>query len=265
MHWMVKPKPWSEVVTDPLRRVRSWGLTHVSPRIAWPVELQMVIYRGDEIWVLPATTDRYPGVALYFSELSYKEAGNRLLRFLSALSWSERGGITAIDPGGGGSHLNPRPLDRPLYHSITGSLRLENLPSPCERGALALALMREGRSLESVPYAFLTFYRLVELAVPAKKRREWIASALEKVSTVRAIEAVRHLQRSGLSSALEAADHLYISGRMAIAHAKADADLASIISPDDLSQSERLSNELAAMEALAERAIIECFDIPEPR
>jgi hypothetical protein len=58
---------------------------------------------------------------------------------------------------------------------IRDAFDLSYLPEVIEEKAmLALALMREGRGLNHVGYAFLSFYRILEVAFPkAKKRRPW--------------------------------------------------------------------------------------------
>jgi hypothetical protein len=49
---------------------------------------------------------------------------------------------------------------------------LSYLPEPTDRKTqIALALMREGRGLNHAAYAFLSFYRVLEVALPDGKKR----------------------------------------------------------------------------------------------
>jgi hypothetical protein len=190
---------------------------------------------------------------------TYAEKSVVLSRFLSALSWSERGGIVSLYAGGGGSHLSAsvQRLDRGQLHTATERLALQLLPEPDERGCLALALMREARSLDSKPYAFLTFYRVLELAIPnGKARGTWLEAAVPRISDCQVTEGLRDLYSRGVT---DVGGHLRESGRHAVAHATGGI----IVDPDDLIANARFHLELPIMEALAELAVIELLGIPE--
>lgn len=193
-------------------------------------------------------------------QLDYASKSVLLSRFLSALSWAERGGIASVLTGGGGSHLptSVLRLDRNRMYGITERFAFDALPEPDDRRCLALTLMREGRSLNSKPYAFLTFYRVLELTIEGKHRGAWIDDAIPKIRSWAAAEGLRKVSNSGVR---DIGKHLRESGRMAIAH----ASYPPIIDPDDLIQCARFHAELPVMEALAEIAVIEQLGVAAPR
>ena len=126
---------------------------------------------------------------------------------------------------------------------------LSYLPEPDdEKALLAMALLREGRGLNHPGYAFLSSYRVLEVAIPdAKKQMEWIDENVDKVTHV-AKDALAALRKTGI---IEIGKHLYGSGRCAMAHANRDP----IVDPDDPTDLRRLGAELPIIIALAEHAI----------
>lgn len=146
----------------------------------------------------------------------------------------------------------PRPNYREKTHGhvITGDLALTYLPEAQDaKQSIALGLMREGRGLNHPAYAFLSFYRVLEAAMPDGKTREkWVADNLDAIFDRGGQEALGRLKASGIENV---GAHLYKSGRMAIAHAKDDP----IINPDDASDYDRIAGELPIMRGLAELAI----------
>lgn len=240
----------NDVFKDALVEMGDWIVASVEPRMSWPTKAQKVRYRGTELWVLPVTKGHYPGIALNCRmSISREDAERTIMRFLSALSWIEGGGVSV--EGFTGGNL-PRPLGRTQKYGITiqEDFDLSYLPEPFdEKALLALALIREGRGLNHPAYAFLSFYRVLEVAIPDLKTRDaWITAHVDLLRHHNAKEAVAALRGSGV---LDIARHLYGSGRCAIAHAKQKP----IIDPDDPRDTRRLSSELPIMAALAELAI----------
>jgi hypothetical protein len=136
------------------------------------------------------------------------------------------------------------------FASIRDEFHLDYLPEPRdERTLLAMALMREGRGLNHPGYAFVSFYRVLEVAFPnGRDRADWISEHVMFLKEMRAKEAVQKLVKAGIS---DIGRHLRDSNRHAMAHAKEDP----IIDPDDLSEMRRLWQELPIISALAKGAI----------
>jgi hypothetical protein len=241
-----------DILRGDLAERADWIVANLDTSISWPVEAQKVAYLGTEFWLVPITRESYPAVATKRHAESREEVRSRLMRFLSAVSWSESAGIM-VDSFGGGSL--PRPMGRQKSSglTITQDLNLTYLPEPADdRGRLALALMREARGLNHPAYAFLSFYRVLEAAIPAPHpaRDKWIATNLGRLRNPHAQDALKALNAAGV---LNVADHIRKARRHAIAHAAS----GTIINPDDIKESDNIRSELPIMIGLAELAIEE--------
>jgi hypothetical protein len=237
--------------TPELMKHGNWKCLNIDNRVAWPTTPQQFEFEGHAIWVIPATTDHYPGLAINRpSDLPEDECWAMLHRALSMLAWQQNAGVVVLYRSGGSIPQMMRMNEKPVAF-VRASFDLTELPQPTTgRAKLALALMREARSLNHPAFAFLSFYKVIETAIPnGKERANWIDANIENLGA-RGKEAVEELKPT-VSGNLGA--HLRESGRHAIAHAR----LHSVINPDDPRDATRLRNELPIMEALAERAIEE--------
>jgi hypothetical protein len=240
-----------DVIKGDLAMTGDWVVASVQVNMSWPVYPQRVLYRGVELWILPVMKDHYPGVAMKRPKSINREDSERLImRFLSAVSWVEKGGILL-------EHFTVGNLPRPVGlrqqrhgFGIQDDFNLAYLPAPDgEKAQLALALMREGRGLNHAAYAFLSFYRVLEVACPeGKKRGDWITAHIVQLQSQRALEALALLTTNNIN---DVGEHLQKSGRQAIAHARSKP----IINPDDPEDARRLASELPIMSELAELAI----------
>lgn len=99
-------------------------------------------------------------------------------------------------------------------------------------------------------YAFLSFYRVLEVAFPdGRQRGRWIGERLPTLFNYRTKEAFEGLAKHGIE---DVPKHLLNSGRHAIAHAKGGRP---VVDPDDPTEYRRLRAELPIIEALARSAI----------
>ena len=238
-----------DVIVGELAQNGDWIVASVDTRFAWPVKAQKFKYRGAEIWVLPLMKEAYPSIAMKRTGGRSREDCERLLmRFLSAVAWVESSGASVKYLTGGNL---PRPMGRKgeLGNMITPDLDLSYLPEPAdEKALLAMALLREGRGLNHPGYAFLSSYRVLDVALPdPKTQMVWIDANLDKL-THAAKDALAKLQASGQT---EIGKHLYASGRCAMAHAARKP----IVDPDDPTDLRRLAEELPIIMELAELAI----------
>jgi hypothetical protein len=178
-----------------------------------------------------------------------------LMRFLSILSWVTEHGMS-VDGIGGGNLPRPMGRDKTFGFSITEEFDLSYFPeSNNDKALLALALMREGRGLNHPGYAFLSFYRVLEVAFPdGRARGKWISSHVDTLSDYRAKEALAKLKTQGVA---DIGTHLRNSGRRAMAHAREEP----IIDPDDPADARRLWAELPIMTSLASLAIEDVFGV----
>lgn len=146
--------------------------------------------------------------------------------------------------------LMPMGRQQRFGYSVQSDFDFSYLPEPeQEKEKLALAIMREARAINHPAYAFLSFYRVLEVAFEDGRRRgSWMTEQLDRIADPRARDVIAQLRSDGVT---DIGVHLQTSGRQAIAHARHKP----IINPDDPADHRRLSQELPLIEALAIQAI----------
>lgn len=233
-----------------------WVCLNIEPACPWPTRPQNLDFAGQKIWIIPITKEDHPGVAMQrLGELSQEDAEAILYRLLSVISWREEQGITVVYRTGGNL---PRMvgLKKTSGFTIRDVFDFTEIICPEDKNSrIALAFMREARSLNHHGYAFLSYWRVLELAFPKSNARiAWMKSAIPTLTGHGVQEALVSI------SALNVTDvghHLFASGRCAIAHATSHP----IISPDDPRDAARLQRELPLVQELAVRAIEDRFGI----
>ncbi|WP_299498540.1 methylamine utilization protein MauJ [uncultured Roseobacter sp.] len=245
---------YKDALTEPLKKPGHWTVAYIEPSMAWPVRVQRIMYLGDEYWIIPITSDAYPGIAVRDADAN-DATKEKILRFLSVLSWLDRSGAVLVSFGGGSS---PFAFQRGKGHGFTirEEIDLRYLPEVTDvKARLALGLMRDGRGLSHVAYSFLSFYRVLEVAVGRGQAiPNWITQAVTRLPNGRGKDALTNLTASGVSNIPQ---HLYVSGRCAIAHAGG----SPIVDPDNPSDTNRLYKEKPLIEELAELAIEEFLGV----
>ena len=249
---------YKDALTEPLNKPGHWTVAYIEPSMAWPVRVQRIVYLGEEYWIIPITSDAYPGIAVRNAD-DDEATKERILRFLSVLSWLDRSGAVLVSFGGG-SYPFAFQRDKRLGFSIRDEIDLRYMPEVTDpKARLALALMRDGRGLSHVAYSFLSFYRVLEVAVGRGQAiQNWIPRAIARLSNGRGKDALKDLSASGVT---DLPHHLYVSGRCAIAHAGGNP----IVDPDNPSDTSRLYIEKPLVEELAELAIEEFLGVQTAR
>jgi hypothetical protein len=186
------------------------------------------------------------------------------MRFISMLSWVEEIGFALEGGGLSGGNL-PRPLGRPIGRMALkrGGFDLSYFPEVSDEKAMrALGLMREGRSLNHAGYAFLSYFKILETAFPGRLKCDaWRTAAISNLDRLGVMDALALLREQGLLTAKAISEHLYVSGRCAVAHAAS----TPVIDPDGPNDLYRLGSELPIMQALAVRAIEDVFGVETRR
>ena len=128
---------------------------------------------------------------------------------------------------------------------------------PDEKARLALALFREARTVNSTPFEFLTYFKILNIfwkdrpvTINGQRQNpiiERIRATLPKLKDELAVSRLRVLG----TTEPDVPKYLYESGRCAIAHAYADP----IVDPDDVSDLRRLSEDLYIVKEIAEYLI----------
>lgn len=251
----------TDVIKGELAQRGDWIVANIATTSFWPVTAQKVRWRGVDIWIMPIMNGFYPAVAMMVpAGKSRAECEELVMRFMSMLSWVEEKGLSLEFGGFSGGSL-PRPMGREKErgHSICSEFDLSYFPEVTDdKAMLALALMREGRGINHVGYAFLSFYRVLETAIPNDpKRIAWIASAIADLSGHGVKEAIDGIRANGITTPNDIGTHLFKSGRCAMAH----GTRKPIIDPDKPGDLRRLGSELPIVRALATKAIEEIFGV----
>lgn len=249
-----------EVFVGELAERGDWIVANIQTGSSWPITAQKVMYRGHAFWIIPVMRGFYPAIAMKVPPGQARaECEELLMRFISNLSWIEDRGIM-VDGISGGNFPRPMHRDKQNGFSICDEFDLSYFPEPASKDALlALALMREGRGLNHAAYAFLSFFRVLEVAFPkGNKRKAWIEANVANVEGHRVKEALGGLTLKGIT---DIGKHLFESGRNAVAH----ANRQPIIDPDKPENMRRLWSELPIIKALAQKAIEDKFGVETSR
>jgi hypothetical protein len=251
----------TDVIKDELAQRGDWIVANIATTSFWPVTAQKVHWHDVDIWIIPIMKGFYPALAMMVPPgKSRDECEEIVMRFMSMLSWVEEKGLSLEFGGFSGGSL-PRPMGREKErgHSICSEFDLSYFPEITdEKTMLALALMREGRGINHVGYAFLSFYRVLETAIPDdQKRISWIAGAIANLTGHGIKEALDGIKAKGITTPYDIGAHLFKSGRCAMAHGARKP----IIDPDKPGDSRRLGSELPIVRALATKAIEDIFGV----
>ncbi|MCB5206711.1 methylamine utilization protein MauJ [Methylovorus mays] len=235
-----------------------WATVSVASSIAWPQEDVLVEYDGME-YILHGTRQEgghmiAPAISTpAANQQQFDEALSRLYRFTSILGFFKRGYVD-ITGRMWGTHMNRFGAGPDTVATL---LQAGNKAFSCnhmpiiedERIRKALAFFREGRRLERVhePYSFLSFFKVLESQFDTSQQRvAWINQNLDEINEGRALARINELQAQNVN----VSQHLYDSGRCAVAHASIDGN---IIDPDIPADRKRITADLDIMDALAYR------------
>ena len=226
--------------------MNQWLVVGLETGVHWPTVETRVSFEGHEIILRPETDTLAPSVALSYAP-PLEEAYRLVRRFLSSLAWAERGHLREIGASGGTHAIGIG--KGPMARLIDPRFRADYLPAPADpRARRALALYREALGLESIPYRFLAFYKVVNILYEhGADQKAWINGIVDKLDDLLAPARLAEIRLQGHDVGL----YLYESGRCAVAH----AFNSPIVDPDDPQDTERLARDLPLMKAVAEYAI----------
>ncbi len=227
----------------------NWLNVRVKGTASWPSKETTVIFGGHELLVKPATRDDDQSIHVNLQRISAVEALTLINRFLSVLSWCddqpmENGyglsGTSVPVAVGRESRSVGSSIAFPFYRNV------ESEPNT----RLALALCREGRTVNSIPFSFLSYFKILNIFWNGRNEIiEGLRATVPKITDVDAIARAKELQ----ASIPDVPRYLYEPGRCAIAHAFADP----LVDPDDVANLRRLSQDLEIVKAVAEHLIEE--------
>jgi len=236
--------------------VDCWLNVGVKGFAAWPTAETAVDFGGHKLVLKPATRDTEQSVHVNIRGISDIEAMTLINRFLSVLSWCDDQAMQNLYGWSG----NPTPVAVPKQVRALGSsisFPFYRSLEPNEKARLALAIFREGKTVNSLPFEFLSYFKILNIFWKDKFESvndlrlnpiiEGIRATLPKLKDECALLQVRKLQ----TTEPDVSQYLYESGRCAIAHAHSDP----IVDPDDVSDLRRLSEDLRILKAIAEYLI----------
>jgi len=218
----------------------------------WPTEETSISFGGYDLVLNPATKDTEQSIHINLKGITDVEALTLINRFLSILSWCDDQGMENLYGWSG----NPVPVavprrSRNIRSSIAFPFYRAQEKNP--KAKLALALYREGLTVNSNPFQFLSFFKVLNILWKDKYKNnkneliEGIRSYLDKSTDPVAIKRIEEIGKQET----DIAKYLYESGRCAIAHAYSEP----IVDPDDVQHLRRLSKDIYIIKNIAELLI----------
>lgn len=222
-----------------------------------------VIYDGFQIEIeRAASMEKCHHLYVEITNGNEKAAYEASFRFLSELAWLFRSRVEVLAYSGG-SHKIPTNFANRKFNRVLNSIHLDDYEqiafNPEQK--LALGIYREGVSSNSRFYQFLSFFRVINLKCPKSKDiKDWVNRNIHKLSYDNALSKpiLAELTKTGIT---DWGEHLYKTGRCAIAHASLQSGdpIADADNYDDIS---KIRNELSLIWELAKIFIREELNVP---
>jgi len=230
-----------------------WLVVGVETEMGWPTKEVTCSYQGQELILRPATDKFSTSIAMLFHRpMTRDEALHLVRRFLSAMAWIERIPIreTMVTGGSFPIHVGKR-----MDIAFVGCPSLDFLPTPSdEKASLALALYREALSVNSIPYQFLGYFKIINIIrADGPSQKAWINAAIHLLHDDEACTRICTLTQQQV----DIGDRLYKTGRCAIAHAYSEP----IVDPENPGDLADLRADLPVVKALAEYIIEQEFQV----
>jgi hypothetical protein len=235
-----------------------WLTVGVASSIAWPEDDVWVEYDNAEYLLHGARQEGEHGIAPCISTPADRnqidEALARLYRFASVLGYFKRGYVDITGRTWGGHmirYVSPRDTFTTQLQAGRKSFSCNHMPViEDDQVRKALAFLREGRRLERVhePYSFLSFFKVIESQFQPRDRVTWVENNLPLITQEHAVNRINELRGQGVN----VNQHLFDSGRCAVAHASVGGN---IVDPDIPADRKRIAADLDIIAALADRYI----------
>ena len=215
----------------------------------WPTEKMEIDFEGRKLVLLPATKDNSASIHINTSTAGIPKARTIINRFLSIVCWCD-GVPIQVENRGVGS-VKPVPIPARETSTIPSSIGFpfnRTIPQN-SKARLALALYREAVTLNSLPYEFLGYYKIISILHKdgSSEQKDYIISCCSEIKDDFTQEQIKELENTGK----DIVDYLYSACRCAIAHAHADP----VIDPDDADQTWDLSKAIWIIRKIAEMTI----------
>jgi hypothetical protein len=180
---------------------------------------------------------------------SFEVGGTVASKFLSRLAWSHNGGVVELFAVGSNFPERPGRVGQGTYQR-SGWAQVDPwdfiyLPAADRQEAdLALGLFREGMSVNSTPFAFLSFFKILNIHHGGGMgQKNWINDNLHRILHSQALDRLSEIQRSES----DVGRYLYEEGRCAVAHAHG----TPLVNPDSYVDRRRMEDDLTLMKEIA--------------
>lgn len=233
-----------------------WFNLAVTPKFPWPRVQVRIPFEGYEVVLQPheyGSQDQAEiacAVSVFHPDgISFDIGGTIACKFLSRLAWSQDEGIIELFAIGTNHPDQPGRLGQGSYER-SGWMAVEpwnNIYLPAAATPetdLALALYREGMSLNSAPFAFLSFFKVLNILFKSgEDQKRWLNNHFQKVWFRPAKERLVELEETEQ----DIGAYLYHQGRCAVAHAHG----YPLVNPDSFADKRRLEHDVILMKELA--------------
>ena len=227
-----------------------WANLAVKPNFSWPNVPVEVPFEDRRVVLQPLSIELSCAASVFDDvEITFEEGGTILSRFLSRLAWSMDGGIVELFICGSNNPAHPGLLGRGSY-GTPGSAPVDPwqylyLPFAKNTNAdLALALFREGLSVNSVPFSFLSYFKVLNILFPdGASQKNWINANLAHILYPPASDRLREIR----NSTQDIGAYLYHQGRCEVDHANG----TPLVNPDRYDDKRRLELDLPLMKEIA--------------
>jgi len=233
-----------------------WLDLAVCPHFSWPNAQVEIPFEGYKVVLQPRRHGPDDEIELASTisvfdtnGTSFEVGGTIASRFLSRLAWTHNGGVIELFSIGSNNPERPGRLGQGTYErsgwSQVKPWDFIYLPAARGRGAdLALGLYREGMSVNSVPFAFLSYFKVLNVYHGGGAgQKNWINRNLQHLWYKPAVDRLTALQRTEA----DIGKYLYEEGRCAVAHAHGDP----LVNPDNYVDRRRMQDDLWLMKELA--------------
>jgi hypothetical protein len=227
-----------------------WLNLAVIPHFSWPNAPITLPFEGKTIVLSPPTEGLACRLALFESTGTDFDVGGTILsRFLSRLAWAMNSGVCEIFFSGSNNPAAPGRLGAGAYgqsiYATTDPPHCIYIPTAGSQEAdLALALFREAMSVNSEPFAFLSYYKVLNIRYATGHAQErWINDNLRQLWYQPAVDRLNALQLQHP----DIGHYMYVQGRCAIAHANG----SPLVNPDVYVDKRRMRDDMPLMKELA--------------
>ena len=227
-----------------------WVIVAVKADFSWPADEFRIRYLGHEFLLRPETESDLPTVCVEVPAGEDLAPGRlRINRFLSALAWNKGAGVKDLWAFGSNGRIPSKARKPGNRIAATSRFRADHLVEPVsEQAQRALALFREASSLNSPAYAFLGYFKCLNILFSGGREQiAWLNDNLAKVAELGANRRLGELRRLHA----DVGDYLYTQGRCAVSHAFA----VPVVDPDETADARRLYEDIPLIRELAEIAI----------